>query len=135
VSSLYSNSQLATLCGLDRRTVSKRLAGVPFTKRGSSHAYKLEDALPALCRRQDAEQETEQKRLTRLQADMVKSKLEERERILLPVSSAMRVWENILIAVKTRILASQLSYDEQCDVLNQLRAIGKDEYFDGLPRE
>lgn len=77
---LYSISQLATLSGLDRATVTKRLAEVPFEE-GAKNAktYALDVALPALIAGESAEFDAA--KLRKMQAEAGLRELDlERER-------------------------------------------------------
>lgn len=77
---LYSISQLATLSGLDRATVTKRLADVPF-QGGAKNAktYSLEAALPALISGESTEMD--EAKLRKMQAEAGMRELDlERER-------------------------------------------------------
>jgi DNA-binding transcriptional MocR family regulator len=77
---LYSISQLAALSGLDRATVTKRLAEVPFEE-GAKNAksYALDVALPALIAGESAEFDAA--KLRKMQAEAGLRELDlERER-------------------------------------------------------
>jgi hypothetical protein len=77
---LYSISQLATLSGLDRATITKRLAEVPFEE-GAKNAktYALDAALPALIAGESAEFDAA--KLRKMQAEAGLRELDlERER-------------------------------------------------------
>ncbi|HEY0098649.1 MAG TPA: DUF1441 family protein [Pyrinomonadaceae bacterium] len=77
---LYSISQLASLSGLDRATVTKRLADVPFEE-GAKNAktYALDAALPALIAGESTEMDAAKLRKTQAEASMRELDLE-RER-------------------------------------------------------
>ncbi|MCA1567247.1 MAG: DUF1441 family protein [Acidobacteria bacterium] len=68
---LYSISQLATLSGLDRATVTKRLVDVPFAG-GAKNAktYSLADALPALISGESTEMDAAKLRKMQAEADL-----------------------------------------------------------------
>lgn len=77
---LYSISELAKLSGLDRATVTKRLAEVPFEE-GAKNAktYALDEALPALIAGESAEFDAA--KLRKMQAEAGLRELDlERER-------------------------------------------------------
>ncbi len=53
---------LAALTQRDRRWIERRLSGVPHETQGKAHVYKLENALPALCK-ESAEMEAMQRQV------------------------------------------------------------------------
>ena len=77
---LYSLSQLAKLCGLDRATVTKRLAEVEFVKGAKgAKTYTLAAALPALIAGESTEMD--EAKLRKMQAEAAMRELDlERER-------------------------------------------------------
>ncbi|MBA2434874.1 MAG: hypothetical protein H0V54_07305 [Chthoniobacterales bacterium] len=112
---------MARICKLDRRTVSNRLANVPnIPGPKGAHLYALVDALPALCRRDTAEEETSRERLMRAQADIAEHQLLERQRLLFPRELVMRTQGAVFAAIRARILGSHLNDDEKHDIFTEL---------------
>lgn len=128
-----SASQFARICRLDRRTVSARLANVPHVAgRKGAHLYAFTDALPALCRRDTPDQETSRQRLTRAQADIAEMELREKQQELVPLEIAIRIWDNMLRNIRSRVIASHLNHDEQADLFRELRSISRAELLEGI---
>ena len=107
---LWSVSALANELALDRRTVAKRLVGVPPAgERSGNSVWRLSDALPALTegRRSEAppDEVSDKARLMKAKADIAEMEAERLAGDLVPTAEVEAAWTEIMARVRARMLA------------------------------
>lgn len=126
----YSIHKWADLTGVDRHAVAKRLAKIgakPVGKgvgKGKAHAadlYSVRDLFVASSG--DAEIEAERLRKTTEEADKLAIANARSRGELVDISKVIRLGQNVLIAVRNRILNMPLTDDEKDGCLRELLAL------------
>lgn len=105
-------SSLSAVTGLDRRTIEKRVSGLPFDHQGNAgRFYDSADALAAIYRRESLDAQAEKARLTHHQANLAALKESEIRATLIPADAVadrwqmMRLYAEDLLALLPRELA------------------------------
>lgn len=111
-----SISQLASITGLDRRTVSQRLEKVDHTggeKRGQAMTYDTKLALPAIYLSDLANEgesklldaKLERARLDRAKRHLAETALHEKKGMLIPAETVQNYWGSMVGNCRARLLA------------------------------
>ena len=96
-----SVNSLATVTGKDRRTIVRRLAGLP---RGPDGKYDSRLALPLIYRPDDPQElERAQAALYSARADLTELKAKELRMRLIPTADAQREWERVKAVSTARL--------------------------------
>ena len=112
-------SALSAVTGLDRRTVEKRLASLPFDHQGKAgRFYDSSDALSAVFRRKSLDAQAEKARLTHHQANLAALREAEIRSTLIPADAVTDHWQTMqfyaedLLSLLPRELAEAVAGSE-----------------------
>lgn len=117
----FSAAQVARLCGIDPRTASGALSGVPAATKGKRATYRLEDALPAVVRHFRERRMSEREQLTRAQRRKVEFELAREQGRYVPAAdverdtAAMIGQAKCVLTEGVRTLPPQLAGESQLD--------------------
>lgn len=108
-----SKNQLSELLGKDRRTIDRKLRGIPFEKQGRSYLYDLRTAIEAIyCafESQDDDDETidvrlEKAKLDRARRKLVELELEVKRSNLIPKEVLEKNLSTIFGEIKSKVLS------------------------------
>lgn len=101
--------------GLDRRTVAKRLAQASIAP-DTDGKFSTKQIVTAVF----SDAMRERQRLVKAQADLAEHQLAERQQQLFPKEMVMRVQGTIFANIRNRILASNLTTQEQSELFAEL---------------
>lgn len=101
----FTINGLANECGLDRRTVSRLLAGVDPIRKGGREYYRVRQVVDAIRGGGVRAQEAERTRLYTLQADHEELRIAEKVGKLIPAEMVEEKWTEIVGAARAKLLA------------------------------
>lgn len=131
----WAVNALAEECGMDRRTVKKRLEKAEpceFTPEGDP-LYHLRTFIDALLEHERSDDgpsslEAERTRLTKAQADTAELNLSTARKEVVPVEIAFQTVSNMLFSVRRVIETSELNNEQKDEIYQQMQGLKPEDF-------